>query len=491
MKNILLKRIFPMLLALVLMMGMFTVGVSAADGETIMSFSPKNPKVGDTFTVTLKYDNFDLSATTVSGELVFDTTILKYASCNANGGAQCANGVVKFGATVNPDALGEAYIRVDFEVIAEGVSRVSLRNAIAAQDETKFYLENSSAQLITANADNNQNQANGGEKAALSTMTVVAGQLEPAFDPNITEYRVTVPYTQNDGVITGDPKEAGATLSVTGNRELAVGITTRTVTVVGPDGSRRDYVVHFNRLDENGNDTTIPVGGGITFNYNGKDYRIGSVGIGTIPPVGFYLSTVTINDTEVSAYKDSSGKAVLLYLVATDSSDEGLFIYEDGNIYAFHYISAGGGVYIIKDIASGAALPAGMVRSTYVIDGKEVSCFKYADAALADFVVFSAISPKGNSGYYSYDVNENTMQRIVKFASAAAAQTESKEIEISKSTKTVIMMLVIIFAILLILLIVALVVKTGKRYGKNLGKIFEVEEEYIMEDSSTSPDDKF
>lgn len=487
MKNIFVKRLFPVLLAIVLIFSVFAIGTSAVGGKTSMSFSSNSPKVGDTLTVTLRYFEFDEEATNVSGTLNFDTTIFKFVDSNAAESSSVTGGV-KFVSSVT--GAGEAFVRVNLEVISDGTCRIVLNNPEVASSSGTDPLTATGASITTSNGETLPNTPAGdGSNASLTSITVAAGTLEPAFSPDITEYTVVVPYTQKDGVLSCESKDPNATITVSGSRELSVGITTRTITVIATDGSRKDYKINFNRLDENGNNTQMPTENGIKFTLNDKEYIVGSVGIGTIPPVGFYLSSVTIDGKEVSAYKDSSGKAVLLYLVAADSSDEGLFLYENGQVQAFNFINVGNGIYIIKDITDDADIPEGLVKATYEINGKTVDCYKYSDAALSDFVIFSAISPKGNTGYYSYDVSENTIQRIVKFAaSKTVASAEGKEV--SESTKTVIMMLIIIFAVLLIMLIVALVVKMGKKSGKDFGSIFEVEEYEMSEDSNT-PDDNF
>lgn len=478
MKN-LFKRICPLILVFVLLFSVMAVNVSAVSGNSIISFSDKSPKVGDTVTVNVTY-KLDGDANAVSGTLTFDSSILKYVSASG-----CAAGAIDSGVTFNATGNGATYyIRIDLEVIAEGQSPVKVIDGACASD-VEGTVEGATAFLTTKNAitEDDEQDLNANTGAALKSITVAAGQLTPAFDPNVTEYKVVVPYTQTDGILSCESLDPNANITVEGSRELKVGNNTRVI-VVKSNGQTRRYTIIFNRLDENGNDTTAAPSD-IKVTVNNKEYIIGQQDAMLTPPAGFTLSTVMYGENEVSAYKNASGKVVLLYLLAEDGAGD-FFLYENGKISDFNYISVGGITYIIKEITEDA--PEGMEKSTYELNGKSVSCYKYIDKEFSDFVVFSAISPDGNQSYYSYDVNEKTLQRIVKFTSYE--EEASKEIEVSKTAKTVVLSLVSIFVVLLIVLIIALAVKAGRKSGRNVRGIFDTDEdEYEMEEDSDVPDE--
>lgn len=481
MKN-LFKKICPIIMVIALLLSVMTVNVSAISGKSTIILSNKSPKVGDTVKVTVIY-NLDSEAQAVSGTLTFDSAVLKYVS------ADCTSSVIDSGVAFN--ATGNSkdfYIKIDLQVIAEGESAIKVIDGACASD-VEGIVEGASARITTKNAatDNNDEQdLNSTTKAALTSITVPAGQLTPAFNQNVTQYKVTVPFSQTDGIISCESLDQNATITVEGNRQLKVGNNTRVIVVRASSGEVRRYTVVFNRLDENGNDTTAPASSDIKVTVNNKEYIIGQQDALLSPPAGFTLSTVQYGENEVTAYKNASGKIVLLYLITEDGAGD-FFLYENGKISEFHYISCGDGTYIIKDITETA--PDGLYKTTYELNGKKISCYKYTDEELSDFVVFSAVSPSGNAGFYSYDETENTIQRIVKFT--AKETSAPKEITVNKSTKTVVVSLISIFAVLIIVLIIAIAVKFGKKSGKNMRSIFDTdEEEYEMEETSEDPDDE-
>ena len=297
------KKICALVVAIALIVSVFAFNVSAVSGKSTISFSSKSPKIGDTVTVNVTY-NLDGVATAVSGTLTFDTAILKYISAN-----NCTANTIDSGVTFN--ATGQAdkyYIRIDLEVIAEGRSAVRIIDGACA-DEEGGIVEGSTAFLTTKNAqtEDQDQDINATESAALTSITVSAGRLAPAFDPNVTQYTVTVPYSQTDGILSCETLDPNASVAVQGERQLKVGKNTRVIVVTNGNQTRR-YTVVFNRLDQNGNDVTAPVTDDIKVTVNNKQYIIGQQDSLLTPPMGFTLSTATYGDKEVAAYKNSSGK---------------------------------------------------------------------------------------------------------------------------------------------------------------------------------------
>ncbi len=479
MKN-LFKRICPIIMAIVLLFTITAVNVSAIGGTSTISLSSKSPKVGDTLTVNVTY-KLDGEAQAVSGTLTFDPSMLKFLSANCT--ASSTDSTASFVATGNDKTY---YIKINLEVIAEGESAIKVIDGACSSNEEGI-VEGSTVFVKTKNAVTNDEDQdiNATTSAALTSITVAAGQLTPAFNQNVTQYKVTVPYTQTDGIISCESLDPNATITVEGNRQLKVGNNTRVIVVRASNGQVRKYTVTFNRLDENGNDITAPASSDIKVTVNNKEYIIGQQDALLSPPAGFVLSTTQYGENEVTAYKNASGKIVLLYLLTEDGAGN-FFLYGNGKISDFNYITCGDNTYIINEATEAA--PDGLYKTTYELNGKKVSCYKYTDEELSDFVVFSAISPDGNTGFYSFDESENTIQRIVKFG--AHETSAPKDVTVNKSTKTVVVSLISIFVVLVIVLIIALAIKAGKKSGKNMRSIFDTDEdEYEMEETSEDPDE--
>ncbi len=458
--------------------------VNAFDGSAVIVFSGNNLKVGDTLKVTVRV-TADEQINAAEGTLSFDSSVLKFLE-NTAGDVSVNGSNIGFSAVGSDATLVKSF---DFEVIAEGSCTISAKNIKISNGSVEVSVGQQAARFKTTATQNNSDtqDLNSNTKAALTSISVAAGTLTPAFNSNITEYTVVVPYTQTDGVLSCQSLDPKASISVEGARQLQVGNNVRTIVVAASNGEIRRYTVTFNRLDENGNDITVSGNvSDIIVNVDGKDYNIAEQDATLEPPVGFSLATVEYGEREVTAYKDASGRTVLLYLIEVGGEEGDFFLYENGQVISFAYLSTADFTYIIKDVTEEA--PQGLYKSSYDLNGKNVACYKYEDKELADFVVFSAISPEGNLGYYSFDVREETVQRIVKFSAAAPAQTE-KEITVNPAQKTVVIALLAIFAVLFVLLIVMLVLKSAKKRGKNIGSIFDSEEEYEMESASDYPDE--
>ncbi len=481
------KKLFKKIASITLMVAFLFIlmcpSANALSSKTIVNFSGNNLKVGDSLRVTVRI-TADEQMISAKGVLTFDSTILKFLSASGSD-------VSISGSSIGFEAEGTEVTlikRFDFEVIAEGSCYISVKNVTLDTGTKQANGQGASDLFKTAKSQGNNDtqNLNANKRAALTSISVATGTLSPAFDSEITEYTVVVPYTQTDGVLSCQPLYSDTAISVEGSRELQVGNNKRTIVAVASNGETRRYTVTFNRLDENGNDITVSGNiSDILVNVDGKDYYIAEQDATLEPPTGFSLSTVQYGDSEVTAYKNASGKIVLLYLIEADGENGAFFLYENNNVSSFAYISTSDFTYIVKDVTDQA--PEGLYKTTYDLNGKKVDCYKYTDTALADFVVFSAISPEGNLGYYNFDVREKTVQRIVKFAAAVSNQPE--ELCIGSEKKTIVVALLIILAVLFILLIVMLILKAAKKKGKNIGSIFDTEEDYEMESSSDYPDE--
>lgn len=476
------KNISLIVFTLTFLFGIMCPCANALSGSSTIAFSGNDLKVGETLKVILRI-SADETIKDARGFLTFDNKVLKFLDATGTGDIKVENSGVSFRAASSENTVIKGF---NFEVIGEGSCVIKAKDLKLTNGSKTTFATESSARFRTASTQNNTQDLNSNKKAALTSISVVSGTLTPAFNSDITEYTVVVPYTQTDGVISCESLDPRASITVEGSRELQVGNNTRTIVVVASNSESRRYTITFNRLDENGNDITVS--GNVTdivVNVDGKDYNIAEQDATLEPPVGFSLATVQYEDREVTAYKDASGKTVLLYLIEVGGQNGDFFLYEDSKVSSFAYISTSEFTYIVKDVTADA--PEGLYKATYELNGKKISCYKYADVDLADFVVFSAISVDGNIGYYNFDIREKTVQRIVKFPTAVSE--EIKELTVTPSQKYAVVSLIVIFVLLFVLLIVMLIIKSAKKNGRNISGIFDSEEEYEMDSSSSEPND--
>jgi formylglycine-generating enzyme required for sulfatase activity len=127
---------------------------------------------------------------------------------------------------------------------------------------------------------------------SLETLTVSAGTLVPAFDPEIRAYTVDVTAGVDSITVTGTP--AVATSAVTGGesgvtRALEAGPNVITLTVTAQDGTTGDYTVTVNRDDNS--ERTVTIG----------TYANGS--IIAVPASGVTGTEITLTITPDSGYR--------------------------------------------------------------------------------------------------------------------------------------------------------------------------------------------
>ncbi len=287
-----------------------------------------------------------------------------------------------------------------------------------------------------------------------------------------------------------DPK---ATVNVEGDRELKVGLNKRTLVVRATDGTIRRYTVTFNRLDENGNDTAAGTGNEdkLKLFVGSKEYYVSEDNATIQIPLGFSLTVAKYGDKDIAAYSDQTGKNIIAYLVATDDSDEDFFILKDGNFYEFNYIESKGVTYIINDLST--AVPNGYYKSDYSTGNRILPCYKYNDSKYSDFVIFSADTLDGNTGYYRYDTKECTMQRYLDIGSIPASSSVAKEIKVTPVVRTTVLIAIILFVLILIAVIVLVIVaavnkgKKEKLYAEETEELFDTE--YAIDVSSDTPEE--
>ncbi len=80
----------------------------------------------------------------------------------------------------------------------------------------------------------------------LSQLSCSNGTLQPAFDPGITQYSITVPFDVEYLDLYTETAHSGANVSISGN-SLVVGSNTVTVTVAAEDGNTRRYTISVQR----------------------------------------------------------------------------------------------------------------------------------------------------------------------------------------------------------------------------------------------------
>ena len=277
---------------------------------------------------------------------------------------------------------------------------------------------------------------------ALSSLTVSAGTLTPAFDPAITEYTLSLPSRSDRLTITANPSDSRATVQGDGEISLQDGETSLSVVVTAEDGSAKAYTI------------TVQVAQAPTLflDYNGQRLGVVKDVSQVTPPAGFASAKpITYSDDTLPIWTDVSGKRTLVYLMDEKNSAQGFYLFSQATGVQSPYlpILCGSVTYIYTDIPKELSSVPGLTLATVKAFGQTLNGWTYNDASLKDFCVLYLMDDAGSYGYYTYDSREETLQRF-----SGAVFTDSGEtlavpmlyVYIAGGAALVLLILLIVFA---------------------------------------------
>lgn len=240
---------------------------------------------------------------------------------------------------------------------------------------------------------------------ALSSLTVSAGTLTPAFDPAITEYTLSLPSQSDRLTITANPSDSRATVQGDGDISLQDGETSLSVVVTAEDGSAKTYTI------------TVQVAQAPTLflDYNGQRLGVVKDVSQVTPPAGFApAEPITYSGDTLPIWTDVSGKRTLVYLMDEKTSAQGFYLFSQTTGVQSPYlpILCGSVTYIYTDIPKELSSVPGLTPATVKAFGQTLNGWTYNDASLKDFCVLYLMDGAGSYGYYTYDSRAETLQRF-------------------------------------------------------------------------------
>ena len=240
---------------------------------------------------------------------------------------------------------------------------------------------------------------------ALSSLTVSAGTLTPAFDPAITEYTLSLPSQSDRLTITANPSDSRATVQGDGDISLQDGETSLSVVVTAEDGSAKAYTI------------TVQVAQAPTLflDYNGQRLGVVKDVSQVTPPAGFApAEPITYSGDTLPIWTDVSGKRTLVYLMDEKTSAQSFYLFSQTTGVQSPYlpILCGSVTYIYTDIPKELSAVPGLTPATVKAFGQTLNGWTYNDASLKDFCVLYLMDDAGSYGYYTYDSREETLQRF-------------------------------------------------------------------------------
>ena len=277
---------------------------------------------------------------------------------------------------------------------------------------------------------------------ALSSLTVSAGTLTPAFDPAVTEYTLSLPQGTEKLTLTATPSDSNATVQGDGELTLREGENTLPLVVTAENGDTKTYTVT----------AKVAQAPTLFLDYNGQRLGVVKDVSQVTPPAGFApAEPITYSGDTLPIWTDVSGKRTLVYLMDEKTSAQGFYLFSQTTGVQSPYlpILCGSVTYIYTDIPKELSSVPGLTPATVKAFGQTLNGWTYNDASLKDFCVLYLMDDAGSYGYYTYDSREETLQRF-----SGAVFTDSGEtlavpmlyVYIAGGAALVLLILLIVFA---------------------------------------------
>ena len=240
---------------------------------------------------------------------------------------------------------------------------------------------------------------------ALSTLTVSAGTLAPAFDPAVTEYTLSLPQGTEKLTLTATPSDSNATVQGDGELTLQEGENTLPLVVTAENGDTKTYTVT----------AKVAQAPTLFLDYNGQRLGVVKDVSQVTPPAGFApAEPITYSGDTLPIWTDVSGKRTLVYLMDEKTSAQGFYLFSQTTGVQSPYlpILCGSVTYIYTDIPKELSSVPGLTPATVKAFGQTLNGWTYNDASLKDFCVLYLMDDAGSYGYYTYDSRAETLQRF-------------------------------------------------------------------------------
>ncbi len=238
----------------------------------------------------------------------------------------------------------------------------------------------------------------------LSSITLDHGDLQPAFNPNTTDYTVDLDYTYTSIHVEASVEDSKASIiQGTGDHELNEGDNSIAIVVQAEDHSVKTYNINVK----------VQASPDLTLKLDNEDYKVISNYKDVTLPETFEDSKITINDVEVRCVRSQTYNLVLLYLNKGDENK--FYIYDEASnkvLGEYVTLSFNEKTYVVYPVDEGQKNKKGFIFTTMTIQDKEIAGWKYEDEKEADFFVVYLVNDQGAKEYYRYDTVENSLQRL-------------------------------------------------------------------------------
>lgn len=413
-----------MLVCMLAVMGPFGQMVSWA-ANTRIAFSDPSVMVGNEVTVTMKITS-DSALGKADVMLAYDSAALEFISGNgANGGA----GALKLQDTTDAADQKSFSFTLKFKALKAGNTQISV---------TSQEIYDADSQIVTVDKQGGStvkvtSPASSSKDAALKSLKISPGELTPEFSPEVDSYTASVDGSTADLVVNAVAANAGASVTLQGDKGLKAGENQVVVNVTAEDGQTvKNYTIVVTKAE--GGETT-PGGssgadvsaefGDAAVTVNGTEYKVAASFDESALPEGFEASTYDYKGTEVMAGKGLEKDLTLLYLQDAGGNG-GFYIYnaEADSWSQFVSVETSSKAIVIVPLDAGITVPEGFEERQIDIDGIRVTGWVPKSEGDPQYCLFYAMNWNGEKNFYRYDLTEKTIQRY--YASGVSMDSYNK-----------------------------------------------------------------
>lgn len=238
--------------------------------------------------------------------------------------------------------------------------------------------------------------------SALASLSVSQGKLSPNFASGTTSYKVTLPSTASSIKISASARDAKASVSGAGTRELEPGNNKLSVVCSAEDGSSTTYTINV-YVDEK--PLTYMTYNGVKFGvsaHNGKGGKLSKA---------FDETKIKVDGIEIPAWKNKSLNITLVYLQSEGT--EGYYIYDETKqevVSVYEPMAVLGQNIVRIDVPENLQKREGMNFTKVKVDGKEFTGWTFDDKNLENYALIYVMNDAGKYVYYQYEKTQNTLQ---------------------------------------------------------------------------------
>lgn len=413
------NKIFKTLTVLIASI-LFTTTINAATANISVSTNKNQVVVGNTFTVTTKVSGSNLGVW--EWTLNYDTKKFKLVS----------GGNVRHVSDFSDNIRSKTWT---LKAIAKGSGNISVK-------AYGVYTQNEVAMKVTTNTKTvkvitqAELEASYSKDNNLKSLSIDGLKLEPAFNKDTTEYKVTAESNTTEIKINATKSDSKADLSGTGTFKVTEGENKFTITVEAENGSVKKYNILVNVTDPNP----------ITVKINDIDYTVVKRESNLTKPEDYEKKDITINDQKVPAFYNEVNNFILVGLKNTEG-DIKLFLYDSKTNTFSEYKE------IKLDQLKLYPLTIDKEINNYKLSKITINDIEF-DALIQDNSDYAIIHAQnmnnGTSDYYTYDKKTNT---VITYTNEALKPLEEK---INKYEKMILLLTgetILVFFILLCILI--------------------------------------